>query len=343
MKHMDIKKASRFFLFKLFALVLVTLLTVSTLCLFVGASERFAGVTWKVLDSRYQRISGDGVIYERIELPAGCEKFPLAPMYQYANSPEGYESSGSVFSTEEGGYLIGVSYYGGETYYYCREDMLSETQAYLNGESGRYVLRTPTGDTWNFRETDIFYDLSTDAAEALLSYESAEEVSCDVTLLENLPKLELRLCDKSGMLITHLGTLYCFDDGAYGFVNYQKLDNSHFDADGYFSYRQGSVILSMLNPALTKEIVASTAEGYQLRSTYEYEVAYEDDYYENMEDAFWVLIVFAGYLLPIAPLTVGLAFAHSKKMSHPKRWYVVAGLAALWLLLAVVLTVIVLI
>ena len=343
MKHMDIKKASRFFLFKLLLLVLVTLLTVSILTLFVGASESSSGVTWKVLDNRYQRISGDGVIYERIELPACCEKFPLAPMYQYANAPEGYETYGSVFSTEQGGYLVGVTYFDGETYYYCREDMLSEAQAYLNGESGRYVFRTPTGDTWNFHETDIFYDLSEDVADALLSDESAEDLTCDVTLLKHLPKLELRLCDKSGMLITHLGTLYCFDDGAYGFLDYKKLDNSYFDADGYFSYRQGSVTLSMLPAALAKEITESTTEGYHLRSTYAYEIAYEDGYYENMEDAFWVLIVFAGYLLPIAPLTVGLVFANSKKMSHPKRWYVVAGLAALWLLLAVVLTVIVLI
>lgn len=343
MKRISVKQASRFFAFKFLALVLITLLTVSTLCLFVGASESSSSVTWKVLDNRYQRISGDGVVYERIELPVGYEKFPLAPMYQYANAPEGYEASGSVFSTEQGGYLIGVTYFGGETYYYCREDMLSEMQAYLNGESGRYVLRMPTGDTWDFRASDIFYDLSEDVADALLSDENAESVTCDVTLLKNLPKLELRLFDESGMLITHLGTVYCFDDGTYGFANYKKLDNSHFDADGYFSYRQGSVTLSMLSPALAKEIVASTTEGYNLRSTYEYEVAYEDDYYENLEDAFWVLVVFAGYLLPIAPLTIGLAFAHSKKMSHPRRWYVVAGLAALWLLLAVVLTVIVLI
>ncbi len=341
MKHISVKQASR--LSKILAFLLITLLTVSTLCLVAGAAERSTGVVWKVLDSRYQKISGDGTVYERIELPFGCEEFPLAPTYQYANAPEGYEASGSVYSTEPGGYLIGVAYFGDETYYYCREDMLSEMQAYLNEESGDYVLRAPAGDTWDFYAADFFYDPSADVVDALLSGEGGETVTCDVTLLKDLPKLELRLRDKSGMLITHLGTLYLFDDGTYAFADHKKLDNSHFDADGYFSYRQGSVTLSKLSPALAKEIAACTTRGYNLYSTYDYEIAYEDDYYESLEDAFWVLIVFVGYLLPIAPLTIGLAFANSKKMSHPKRWYVVAGLAAVWLLMAIVLTVIVLI
>ena len=40
---------------------------------------------------------------------------------------------------------------------------------------------------------------------------------------------------------------------------------------------------------------------------------------------------------------IGLVFANSKKMSHPKRWYVVAGMAVLWMVLAVMLTVLLLV
>ncbi len=340
MKQMHLKRASR--LSKLLAFLLITLLTASTLCLFVGADDR-TGVKWTMLDQNHQRISGDGVIYHRIELPVGCEVFSLAPTYHYANPPEGYGAAGSVFSFEKGGYLIGVALYGQATAYYCREDMLDELQAYLNGESGVYILRAPAVDPRDFRATDLFYDFSEDQAQALLSGESAETVTCDVTLLKDLPKLELRLRDQSGMLNTHLGTIYCFADGTYGFVDHKKLDNSHFDADGYFSYRQGTVTLFKLNSSLAREIGIATAEGYNLRSTYTYEEAYDEDYYESIEDSFWVLVVFAGYLLPIAPFVVGLVFANSPKMGRSKRWYIVAGLAAVWLLLAVVLTVILLV
>ena len=341
MKRMALKQTSRFS--KILTVLLLVLVTVSAFCLFVGAEDSSDGVMWQVLDNRYERISGDGVIYQLIELPVGCETFSLAPTYCYANPPEGYEASGSVFSTEHGGYLIGVTYFGQEVYYYCREDMLDEQQAFLNGESGDYVFRTPAEDTRQFLSSDVFYDCTSDLAEALLSDDTTDTVTCDVTLLKDLPKLELRLRDKSGMLITQLGTLYFFEDGSCGFVNYSKLDNSHFDADGYFSYRQGSVTLSVPSPEILSEVAECTETGYSLYASYDYEEAYGEDYYDSLKDSFWVLIVFVGYLLPIAPLTVGLVFANSKKMSHPKRWYIVAGLAALWLLLAVVLTVLILI
>ena len=59
--------------------------------------------------------------------------------------------------------------------------------------------------------------------------------------------------------------------------------------------------------------------------------------------SFWIIFVVLGYLVPIAPLVIGLVFARSKKMSHPKRWYIVAGMAVLWMVLAVALTVLLLI
>ena len=273
----------------------------------------------------------------------GYEWFSFAPHYQYANRIEGYGVSGSVFSFQHGGYLIGVTLYGRDTVFYCREDMLTELSAYLCGESGRFVFRSPVEDSRNWLSTDIYSDLPATLAETLLSAENTETLDCDVTLLKNLPKWELRFHDKSGMLTTHIGTVYLLDDGTYGFLNCHTLDNTHFTADGYFSYRHGIVTLTKPSDETVQEMMACMEESYYAQTNYTYEEAYGEDYYENLKDSFWVLLVFAGYLLPIAPLVIGLVFANSEKMGRKQRWYLMAGMAALWLLLAVVLTAILLI
>lgn len=64
-----------------------------------------------------------------------------------------------------------------------------------------------------------------------------------------------------------------------------------------------------------------------------------DDFSRN---SFWGFFVMIGFLVPIAPFTVGLVFANSAKMGHPKRWYLLSGLAALWIITSVLLMIVLL-
>lgn len=66
-----------------------------------------------------------------------------------------------------------------------------------------------------------------------------------------------------------------------------------------------------------------------------------DTFYASYEyydvSAFWVFYVLNGFLLPIAPLVVGVVTAHSAKRGKPRRWYILSALAGAWMLLATVL------
>lgn len=341
----------------LLSLLVLTAMLAFAFCLTVSADE---GVQWRFANAEHTELSGDGVIYEKIELPVNCERFELADRYVYMNSVKDDDQVGSlvadVLAAEKGGYLVYLSFSGEKHEFYCRSDMLDEMQAYLKGEEGRYVIRMPNGDPTEFSYNDRFYDMSDAFAEELLSVSSSGVGSVyDVTALEGLELRELRLQDKSGLLTTLLGTVYKLPDSSYGFVDYKTLNNSHFDADGNFSYRQGEVTVYALSDDFDS-MMKNGADGkknYTMSGSYTYEHdEYEDEGIgiiggmgyidEDAITAFWVVFVMAGYLLPIAPLAVGLVFARSKKMSHPKRWYLVAGLAALWLLLSVILTVLLL-
>lgn len=58
---------------------------------------------------------------------------------------------------------------------------------------------------------------------------------------------------------------------------------------------------------------------------------------ESAVPVFWVFYVLNGFLVPVAPLVVGLVMAHSDKHGRQKRWYILSGIAGVWILLSVLL------
>lgn len=340
------------------ALLTLALLLGASLAVTVSADD-LQGVQWIYANADHTKLNGDGVSYEMITLPADCTLIEARERYVYMNSPIHYAhdsgSSGTVYAGEKGGYLIYVQDdYGSDGTLFCRSDMLSSLEDYFKGEAGRYVLRVPYL-AGGYTSRDRFYDMSDEFAEALLSVsDSGTGKTYEVSDLERLEIMELCLHDESGMLSTILGAVYTMPDGRYGFVDYATLNNSHFDADGNFSYRQGQVTVYDLGDDFASEMKRGSdgEKNYALDQsiTYEYYEYHDEDMgiigsdYTDEEAiaAFWIIFVMAGYLVPIAPLVVGLVFVHSKKMSHPKRWYIVAGLSLLWILLAVVVTVLLL-
>ncbi len=102
----------------------------------------------------------------------------------------------------------------------------------------------------------------TEPIECVIRNEYYLETDFDMTLLESLDELaasgteafsidvrDLRLAECYEIVIyrgfeeTVHGAIYILD-GAYCYLNYVNLGNQHFDADGYFSYRSGEVMLT---------------------------------------------------------------------------------------------------
>lgn len=353
--HKNFRALGTFFL--LFALMF------SCFCVTAGATPPIDdgenGVAWIYINADHTKLDGDGVTYEQVTLPASWQLLKLiGDKYVYMNSPRGYatgsEQTGeTVYSYEKDGYLVYVmDHESDEVAIYCASDKLAAIQAYFDGTEGKYVLRDVYDSTQDFSSDDDYYDIDDPFAEEILSLpQNGKGEKVDVTELKDRPLYELRFHDDSGLLSTLKGAIYEMSDGSFGYVDYTVLDNSHFDADGNFSYRRGEVTVYILDDFVS-ELKRHSDGSYTLSGRYTYEYwEYENDIdfiggADVIADAavvsFWVIFVMIGYLLPIAPFVVGLVFANSKKMSHPKRWFIVVGLAALWFLLAVLLMVLLL-
>ncbi len=336
-----------------------TLLLTSLFCLSVSAfttPEPEGGVEWIMMDEDHSKMKGDGVVYERVTLPADCRDFTFSNRYVYMNPVKVYGSQlnyGEVSSSEKGGYLVRVqnNYGDGEVSFYYRSDMMAQFQYYAEGRGNRYVLRDPMGDPNDFDTRDGYYDVSIELVESLKNASKSEGYTVNVTDLQGLGKMELRHMDPSGMLTTLKGVIYAMPDGTYAWMDYATLDNSHFDADGYFSYRSGQVTVYDMGTDFMTVLEQNAGERYQkyAKYTFEFDELALNDPLDGMnssssynEGSFMALMILVGYLLPIAPFVVALVFARSPKMSHPKRWYMVAGMAVLWILLAILLTVLLL-
>lgn len=165
-----------------------------------------------------------------------------------------------------------------------------------------------------------------------------QPLEIDVTQLRDLPCYKLVTYDPSLSLCKTIGAIYQLDEQTLAYVDYTLLDNTHFDAYGNFSYRSGSVTLSvLLNTADTLAAIDSI-------NPIEFGIVYESDAdYETVGLViFWIFFIFLGYLLPLAPLLVGLLLPQSAKRHRPKRWYALAVFAGLWLLAATVIFIILL-
>ena len=162
----------------------------------------------------------------------------------------------------------------------------------------------------------------------------------EVTELKGLDRYELVSFDPNLALVRTVGAVYRLDGERYGFVDYTLLDNTHFDASGNFSYRSGSVTLSVLKG----DVYATLMETVDAMDDFDWEITYEND--PDMATAglviFWIFFVLVGYAMPLAPLLVGLLLPQSAKCHRPKRWYALAVFAGLWLLAATVILIILL-
>lgn len=164
---------------------------------------------------------------------------------------------------------------------------------------------------------------------------SENAITEDAEVLVNLTRYEILGYDETETVVHVHGAVYLLDDSWY-YLNYDKLDSSHFAVTGQFSYRCGPVELLPLDEALRGRIIGATGHLASRRAS----ITYEEDESDMELDpagaaaAFMVLSVILGFVIPAVPLVLSLCFAHSKKAVSPKRWYLLSALSCLWMLLA---------
>lgn len=191
-----------------------------------------------------------------------------------------------------------------------------------------------------------------DSSDYIIRDEYGAETNFDAALLESLDELASTGTESFPIDVRELVDAECFEiviykgyeetvygaiylmDGKYYYLNYVNLGNQHFDADGYFSYRSGEVMLTnaetyrggikeALRPP-TEEVWQGSVEG----------TLYSGDISDVF---FWIGFVLLGFIAPIPFFVLGILFSRSKKMGYPKYWLTLSYIAVTWFVLSILL------
>lgn len=184
--------------------------------------------------------------------------------------------------------------------------------------------------------------LPTTTFETLNHLTSSSAITVDVRDLRTLTRYDILMYDKTEVVYRVCGAIY-EKQGGFLYVDYRALNNTYFDADGNFSYRSGHITATSFTAKEGEFLDACMGSMTEFHTKYIYE---NDNGFTLDEESnvaaqiavFWVFFVLIGYILPIAPLVVGLIMPRSAKHGYPKRYYVIALLAIVWMCLAGLMT-----
>ncbi len=195
-----------------------------------------------------------------------------------------------------------------------------------------------------------YAEISLDFVNELDSFEG-EVVTVNVTELSELDICTLYVYDPTDT-IEHLhGDIY-IDDDAYYYINYDALDNSYFDSEGFFSFRSGTVNALKLDENAVEVLNKASANLESHYTQYDYSMSTgAEDYVEYngiMAEsaalaAFWIINAIFGFIIPLVIGIIGIVLALSKKPGNNKRWLALTALSVLWMIVAAVIIMVVVI
>ena len=143
--------------------------------------------------------------------------------------------------------------------------------------------------------------------------------------------------DQTGTIAHYNGAIYLYE-GSYVFVNYDKLPNNYFDANGNFSYRSGTVGAYVLSVEQLGAIAELESGSNYFRIEYESAKNVKEDkgYGKGYHITVFVLITLIfGFALPIVPSVIGIIRIAKHKARNPKRWYLFFACCGLWVIFAI--------
>ncbi len=295
---------------------------------------------WELSDGM-QTLENQDREYQKYELPVGYFiDFEGAGEYYFSNyvNIDGYYEASITSYDRDGGLLI-VHYYdfGTDGIVYATEEGRKSVEALINDTPSYYRM------FYSFESTEI--DAEFVGALADCAKNEAAKITVDVQELKNVESCSVRGYDSTYTVWREEGMIFEYNDGIY-YLDFDALDNSSFDANGNLSFRSGSLELYRLDDSSREKF---TAYGEEMEYWYS-DAQFEDDglYLEWLVPdesgqlvKFWVIFSLVGYALPAALTVMGILFARSAKRGKPRYWYIISVLGAVWLVLCVVITAII--
>ncbi len=322
--------------------ILFALQAVLGVCAFTAVYDEDGCVLWARSADR-QTLSGDKQ-YTLYKEPYNIKTdfyVDAKTVYRYENGPswvyDGIEYFGAVSSPHADADFVWVKSASTIYLYTATDEARERLDDFFNGVNSVYRLEKDNGgDEGYLNEETVGVLLA--AAEA-----GNGAIEKDVRELGTYTiRYRIKICDATESLAYTYGMVYRID-GKYYYVHYPALGNEHFDANGNFSYRSGTVTLYELDGKTSEAILNAAATAEYIWTDYDYEEDGDDFTLadpEVDEPVFWATCIFVGFVLPALLLLLGVLLPQIKALGKPKYWYVLAGVAAVWLILAAVLTII---
>ncbi len=262
--------------------------------------------------------------YSRVELPVGYRAYPKGSIYVFENHYYGdyfrlysYERQGEIIWEDDEADVVFATELGKKS-----------IDALIGGEYSDFTLFD------DYRTSELSSDF---VARLDTLTQSNGALLINVQDLSPSGEHQIRGCDATGSVYYVYGAIHEYSGGYY-YICYDMLPNSCFDADGYFSYRRGTVYAYKLDGELF-------AEFEKARDSAEYErlYTYEDDiggaplipYRVGALIRFGAAFAAVGYALPAVVGVLSLRRAKNTVPEHKKLWYITAGASGVWIALSI--------
>ena len=193
-------------------------------------------------------------------------------------------------------------------------------------------------------------DLTPDTIARLNSLSEGRKI--EVMCLSGNVEYRILAYPENDILEYEYGARYYYDNDYY-FINYSRLDNSYFDADGRFSYRSGSVEALLLDESAVAELETVTKNTYTFTSNFFVQKGEGDfvmpeyptpDSYERTARAIAVSVItliLCGYVPAILTTLFSLRAAiKRKKQDGCIGIYIIIASGVLWLVASIIATLI---
>lgn len=289
-----------------------------------------------VLEKKDTILTGDGQTYEKYTFPESGYFLAPKELYYRGFIDSTYEvytptlHSDSFCVVSEWTYSKDLR----NVDFYVAPHMQESFDRFMDGEYTTVRLEDPIEERANTLEKATLEGLNALPAE--------EKV--DVTTLADSLVYHITVYDETDSIAYLYGAIYKDDySGQLLYINYDRLDNSYFDAYGDFSYRRGTVEVAYLEGDLLDAIQRATLWMPQ-RTTQWYgnEFAADDTSEEDYAVLGWIIYAAIGFIFPILPFAAGIVLASVRKMGYQRGWYALSGLSVLWVTVAALFLVVVL-
>ena len=331
---------------KLTSLLFLLAILLSAFAVSADEAPEYEPVVWE-MDENRTYLMGNGIRYERYYVNGAFYSAPETTFYFYNTVSYKGEECG-VYGNAAYPDIVSVQTEPGYSTVFVTAEgrrLLDDLKARVNCI---YYFEDYYGSTYSLLEDGFLNRLDRQYDTTSLTQ------SVEVGALGDADFYEITGHDATKSKAYQHGAVYLMENGSYYYVCFEDLDNSYFDADGFFSYRAGSVPAYALNTEEKAEVdrlIASMTPKEERYILEENVIFGYTDLEGNPTNSFdsilggdkvsasvmLVLITaFFGVLVPAGLLALGLIFANSKKTGKAKCWYAVAGGAALWILTSII-------